>query len=271
MSSKDQLIEAARALTARRGTSALTCRQFLAETGFNKHRLRRDWGTWRALCAAAGIEPEAGNVRIPDEALLAAMRDAFVEAGGIAGHTAFARRFAYSTGALRARFGLWPQALARFAAWARANAPDFPHFDALDEALETAGRRAQSRGGAAGRAWQPTAARTCGEPVRFGPLLHAPINENGVILAFGMFAERLGFAVESVAAGYPDCIAKRRVGDGRWQTVRIEFEFRSASFRHHKHDPGLCDLIVCRAHDWPHCPIEVLELKSAIGAMGPSG
>jgi hypothetical protein len=269
MSSRDELIEAARALAARRGNRALTCRQFLAETGFNKHRLRRDIGTWRALCAAAGIEPAARNVRIPDEVLLDAMSDAFVAAGGIGNHTAFARRFAYSTGALRARFGLWPQALARFAAWAQANAPDFPHFDALAEAIETAGRRALARDGEAVRAWQPTAARTCGEPVRFGPLLHAPMNENGVILAFGMFAERLGFAVESVAAGYPDCIANRCVGEGRWQTVRIEFEFRSASFRHHRHDPRLCDLIVCWVHDWPHSPLEVLELKSAITALAP--
>jgi hypothetical protein len=268
MSSRDELIEAARALARGRGARALTCRQFLIETGFNKHRLRRDVGTWRALCAAAGIQPAAPNVRIPDEAFLAAMRDTFVAAGGIGSHAAFARRFAYSTGALRARFGLWPQALARFESWARANAPDFPYFDALAETIERAGRRAQSAGEGA-RAWQPTAARTCGEPVRFGPLLHAPMNENGVILAFGMFAERLGFAVESVAAGYPDCIAKRRVGEGRWQTVRIEFEFRTTSFRHHRHDPGLCDLIVCWVHDWAHCPLEVLELKSAITGLAP--
>ena len=88
-----------------------------------------------------------------------------------------------------------------------------------------------------------------------------------MILAFGMFADRLGFAIESVAAAFPDCIAKRRLGEERWQTVRIEFEYRSRSFRDHGHDPEGCDLIVCWAHDWADCPVPVIELKSALAGL----
>lgn len=267
MDSREELIAAARAVAARIGARELTCRRFLAETGFNKHRVRRDAGTWRALCAAAGIAPATSNVRIPDEAILAAMRDAFVAAGGVTSHAAFARSFAYSTGLLRQRFGLWPHALIRFEAWARTEAPAFPHFDALARALERTHRRASGRGAKPGPIWEANGAPPCGEPVRLGALLHAPINENGVILAFGMFADRLGFAIESVAVGFPDCIAKRRIGAERWQTVRIEFEFRSRSFRDHGHDPAGCDLIVCWAHDWAHCPLPVIELKSELATL----
>jgi hypothetical protein len=48
--------------------------------------------------------------------------------------------------------------------------------------------------------------------------------------------------------------------------VRIEFEYRSRNFAAHRHDPGGCDPIVCWVHDWPDCPIEVLELRQAMAA-----
>jgi hypothetical protein len=46
--------------------------------------------------------------------------------------------------------------------------------------------------------------------------------------------------------------------------VRIEFEFRSRTFRDHGHDPDGCDLIVCWEHNWPECPLEVVELRKVI-------
>ena len=95
-------------------------------------------------------------------------------------------------------------------------------------------------------------------------MVHAPTNEMGVVLAFGAFADPLGFGVETVNTAFPDCTAKRRVADGRWRAVRIEFEFRSRNFRDHRHDPAECDLIACWEHDWPDAPVEVLGLKSAV-------
>ena len=49
--------------------------------------------------------------------------------------------------------------------------------------------------------------------------------------------------------------------------MRIEFEFRSSSFRSHGHDAGQCDVIVCWHHDWPDVPasLEVIELKRYFG------
>jgi hypothetical protein len=46
--------------------------------------------------------------------------------------------------------------------------------------------------------------------------------------------------------------------------VKIEFEYESRNFLRHMHDPNGCDLIVCWEHNWPECPLEVIELKKAV-------
>ncbi len=93
-----------------------------------------------------------------------------------------------------------------------------------------------------------------------------PINEQGVVFLFGMVSDELGYIVEAVHATFPDCEAKRRIDqrNERWQRVRIEFEFRSRNSRDHGHDPNACDVIVCWKHNWPECPIEVVELQKVI-------
>src|SRR5256714_5122119 len=83
-----------------------------------------------------------------------------------------------------------------------------------------------------------------GNPIDFRGLRHEPVNEQGVVLLFGMLAKELGYLIESVQNGFPDCEAKRRVGAGRWQRVRIEFEFESRNFRDHGHPPDGCEIIV---------------------------
>jgi hypothetical protein len=105
-----------------------------------------------------------------------------------------------------------------------------------------------------------------GEPINFGGLLHAPVNEQGVVLLFGMLAEKLGFRVQLVRQGYPDCKAARHIGDGRYEEVNIEFEFRSSGFKSHLKEEVKTDFIVCWVHDWKNCPssIQVLELHALI-------
>lgn len=85
-----------------------------------------------------------------------------------------------------------------------------------------------------------------------------------------MVTRELGFLVDAVGAGFPDCRAKRRTKGGYYTEVDIKFEFKSSNFREHGHNPQECGLIVCWEHDWPDCPIEVLELKSAIRQLDAS-
>jgi len=100
-----------------------------------------------------------------------------------------------------------------------------------------------------------------GEPLDGYAMSNAPTNEQGVVMLFGMMARELGFEIELVRTGYPDCEAKREGADGKWRRVRIEFEFVTSRFRH---DPAGCDLIVCWEDDSKKKEVEVLELKKVM-------
>jgi hypothetical protein len=86
-----------------------------------------------------------------------------------------------------------------------------------------------------------------------------------------MVCRELGYVVEIVKSGFPDCEAKRQVRGktGMWQRVRIEFEYKSRNFRSHGHDPDQCDVIVCWEDNWEDCPLEVVELKHEIERLSP--
>jgi len=107
------------------------------------------------------------------------------------------------------------------------------------------------------------------ESVDFRGLRHEPVNEQGVVVLFGMIARELGFLVEALQAGYPDCEAKRQIGPGKWQRVRIEFEYESRNFRDHGHALDGCDVIVCWRHNWVDCPtrLGVLALSEALRTL----
>jgi hypothetical protein len=106
----------------------------------------------------------------------------------------------------------------------------------------------------------------------FRGLRHEPVNEQGVVLLFGMVAKELGYTVEAVQSGFPDCEAKRQIAPERWQRVHLEFEFESRNFRDHGHSLTGCDVIVCWRHNWPDCPphLEILELSSLIKSLPTS-
>jgi hypothetical protein len=108
-----------------------------------------------------------------------------------------------------------------------------------------------------------------GAPTRMPGLAYEPVNEMGVMMLFAMLSRQLGFVIESVQAGFPDCEAKLEVEPGRWQHFRIEFEYESRGFKAHGHDPSQCDLIVCWRHNWKSCPpnIQVLELSKIVRSL----
>jgi len=97
------------------------------------------------------------------------------------------------------------------------------------------------------------------------PLLCGPTNESGVVYLFGAVAASLGFVMLRIQTEFPDGEGLRLVAPDRWQRVRIEFEYESRNFLRHLHQVSECDVIVCWEHNWPDCPLEVVELKSALG------
>jgi hypothetical protein len=270
MNEREELVAAAKAVAARLGLTSLSKSVFRRETGIDTRKVYRLFESWPALCRAAGLAPGPCTARVEDETIFAAMHRAFAAAGGVCTLQHLLREAPFSARVVRRRFGTWPRMLEAFHPWAQRNAADAPYMAALEARLDAAPAAPAPASGAGGLpAWRALGGRVTGEPIDFRALAFAPINEQGVVLLFGMTAEALGYRVETVAAAFPDCTAKRHVGGGRWEAVRIEFEYRSRSFREHGHDPEGCDIVVCWEHDWPACPVEVLALSEAIAGLRP--
>ncbi len=254
----------------------LSRRQFLSHSGMTEYRVLKHFESWTAALDAAGVQADRSNVKREDRELLEDWGKMVRENREIPTRSFYRRngRFGVNT---FCRFGPWssiPEAFREFASdrpeWAdvipllpcaRRSDTVSPRGAALP--LPTADKQASASSGAPSHA-KLVDRPTYGNPIDFRGLRHEPTNENGVIFLFGMVAKELGYYVEGVQAGFPDCEAKRQVGRRKWQRVRIEFEFESRSFRDHGHPASGCDMIVCWLHNWPDCPLEVLELRQVI-------
>jgi len=102
-----------------------------------------------------------------------------------------------------------------------------------------------------------------GRTLNFRGFIYAPTNESDVVALFGAVAHDLGFEILANRSAFPDCEARRRVSARREHFVdcMIEYEFSSMDFKRHGHPASGCDLIVCWQHNWPDCPLEVLDLS----------
>lgn len=269
MDTREQLIERAKEVSAKLGRTSVTRAEFSRETGISGNQVYQHFGGWRELCELAGLQPHMQNVRLNDDEIFVAMRDAFVDLGGITTRNRFDRAFRYSSDLFKKRGMTWGSAQVALRRWCEANDPDFPYLADLPSEQAARVPEPQVPAVAPTPHWRSTAGQVYGEFLHFRGLRHAPVNEQGVVLLFGMVAHELDFAVESVQTGFPDCDAKRRVEQNRWERVRVEFEYRSRNFRDHGHDPKGCDIVVCWEHNWVECPVEVLELKEAIKRLPP--
>jgi hypothetical protein len=103
-----------------------------------------------------------------------------------------------------------------------------------------------------------------GPPLFSCAVTYAPVNELGVMVLFAALAKDLGFTITHIQGQFPDGEVMREVEPGRHQRLPVEFEFESRNFVTHGHPVDGCKLIVCWRHNWPECPVEVLELKSVV-------
>ena len=266
---RESLIAKAQELAAADGQQYVLRRDFMRRTHISEHHVLKHFDSWTDFFTQAGLQPQFTQP-VEDAELLEAARKAFVEQGGISTFQRLIKGVPYGRKRYQRQWGTWPLFLGAFREWITETDPAFPHLAELESRIQsdsnsqvaavvTSGRR--SAGG-----WESTGGRKFGPFLNFRGLQHAPINEQGVVLLFGMVAFELGYVVESVATGFPDCEAKRRIkGPAEsWERIRVEFEYQSKNFFDHGHDPAQCDVIVCWEHNWPECPIEVLELSSGI-------
>lgn len=100
-----------------------------------------------------------------------------------------------------------------------------------------------------------------------GASLHyAPENELGVVYLFAELAKRWRLRIDRIQAAFPDCLAYQKTQRGE-RRIRIEFEYRSSSFKLHQHPVRGCDWVVCWEHDWPDAPssLNFIELRREFG------
>ena len=220
---------------------------------------------------AAGLEASGPGNKASMEELSADWAEIVRKLGRIPGVRDYERYSSFSKRPLLTRFRAWSEVPGGILAFLEKTSTAGEWDDVVNvikkhlEATAEAGKRST-----AGKLWTSTPGvmpgrQEYGDPIMMVPgMANAPTTEMGVVLLFGMLARPLGFVVLQAQAAFPDCEVLRRMEQGRWQRMRIEFEMRSHSFLVHEHDPNGCDLVVCWEHNWPECPVEVLELKRVV-------
>jgi hypothetical protein len=254
--------------------------EFKANTGISDYQVLTHFPNWREAVRAAGLQPDATNLKLNDNQLLEDWGKLVRKLRQIPTRDLYRREGNYSPGSFEKHLGPWSTIPAKFHEFA-GDKPEWADVIALlpvvslkpaAEVIPSATNLPSETSGQI--VTRPRHAKlddrsTYGNPIDFRGLRHEPVNEQGVVFLFGMVAKELGYMVEAVQTGYPDCEAKRQVAGGRWQRERIEFEFESRNF---DHPPDGCDIIVCWRHNWPACPerIEVVELSSVIKTLAKS-
>ncbi|MBL8886840.1 MAG: hypothetical protein JNK16_09280 [Phycisphaerales bacterium] len=232
--------------------------EYYAKSGSNERRLKKHFGTWNEALRAADLRP---NVVKPENAgeLLDDWGKVARAVGRCPKLSDYPTHGTFGVSTLRRAFKSW-RGLPR-AFYAR-SAEDERWKDVI-KIIRGSGERRGGQVIAPDGAISPLATPgiTYGEPLDFGFLRNAPVNEAGVVYLFGCLAARLGYIVEAIQTFFPDCEAKRRDPDGRIRRVRIEFEFESRNFLLHGHDAAGCDVIVCWRDNWEGCPLHVVDLS----------
>lgn len=80
-------------------------------------------------------------------------------------------------------------------------------------------------------------------PERLG--VYEPRNEQGLVFMLGQVIGQLHYKMAYMDGSYPDCVMVSPGG----RLVRAELEYRSSNFIMHRHDPALCDLVICWLND----------------------
>jgi len=272
---RETILEAASSAAAK-VHGPLSRSDFSRITGISDYHIYKLFpqGGWSEVKRLLGLEVHPRyHVPLSEDKLLEEFHKVASKLGDIPTWPIFAHKASISADVIRKRFGGTQGTLKRYRQWLEKNEPESPLLEKIGAKsrheipqpppVAIPGREAKRE------EWSKIDGTEYGSPIDFRGFRHAPINEQGVVFLFGMVSYELGFIVEAVHNKYPDCEAKRCIDRkrNRWQRVRIEFEYTSSNFRDHGHNPEKCDVIVCWEHDWPQCPLEVIELRRVIDKL----
>lgn len=276
MSARQHILDSIAAIA--RGLGRAPSRsEFVSLSGITDYRVLQCFPSWNDAVRAAGLRPYTLNVKLEDSVLLEDWGETVRRNRKIPSRRTYRREGQYDTRTMERRFGPWSSLPGVFRNFA-ATKPEWADVVALLPVPVVKQEYGSNNNLASPILPKKTRhvplkdRATYGNPTHFRGLRHEPVNEQGVVLLFGMLAKELGYVIEAVQTGFPDCEAKRQIAPERWQRVHIEFEFESRNFRDHGHPATNCDVIVCWRHNWPECPenIEVVELSSVIQSLANS-
>jgi len=266
--SRDEIIAAIRKCTEDLGR--VPCLdEFTRTIGLSKHLMRREFGPYVNALEACGLKRHGCGYKI-------ALKDLFEDWATVArslGRTPtmaeYETQAKYTSKALVKRYGGWKHVAMGMLGYAKEAQLEDEWKDVMDMTADSL-RLAQpaARTSANAKHLLPGRRVAPGQPVygppmmTAGPLVYAPTNEAGVMVLFGAVAREQGFAITRVQAAFPDCEAMREIEPEKWQPQKLEFEYESRNFLLHLHPVDGCDGIVCWKHNWPECPLEVLELST---------
>jgi Homing endonuclease associated repeat len=227
--------------------------------GVTRQQIRNHFGTYRRALDACNLERIGCGRRVDMEVLFQDWAGVVRALKKIPTYMEYEEQSKYSIQPLRGRFGSWLHVPAGMKSYAEERGLMAEWADVIEMIDQWVPR--QGTGPRMSAA--PPVPKVIIDRPMYGPLIGSaplicgPTNEQGVLFLFGALAERLGFLVLRIQAGFPDCEAWRVVGEDRLQRVKIELEHQSLNFLRHGHNPSGCDLIVCWEHNWEECPIEV--------------
>ena len=273
MSGKQQILDSIGAIERQLGRSP-SHSEFFSRTGMSRYSVAKFFPKWNDAVRAAGLKPRTPGRQLQESELLRDWGETVRRKRAMPSRRGYLLEGKYDPRTMEKRFGGWSSVARAFRNFAKGKR------EWADVVTLLAVRKPKEKA-AANKNWRSTIRPnetqhaqlqdrpTYGNPMDFRGLRHKPVNEQGVVFLFGMLAKELGYMVEAIQRGFPDCEAKRQIGPERWQRVHIEFEFESRNLRDHGHPASGCDVIVCWRHNWKECPrsIEVVELSSVIESL----
>jgi hypothetical protein len=246
--------------------------ELLKQAGVTPRHIRKHFGTYRSALEACGQERNGAGKKVLMQPLFQDWTEIVRRLKKVPSLVDYEQLSRYSVRPLLRVFGMWTNVPDGMKLYAEGQGLADEYKDVLD-VIE---QRASSESGVPKLSAPPSAPKILKDRPMYGPrlegcpLVFAPTNEAGVLYLFGAMSERLGFLVLLVQTAFPDCQAMRVVAENRLQPVKIELEYQSLNFLKHMHDVAGCDMIVCWEHNWPECPLEVIELKSVISSWHSS-
>jgi len=265
--SKEEVLKAIR-LCARKLKRNPSRRELRRMARISEETLYRHFGGLKGALEKAGLRPSGSGFRQQESTVLLDWAAVARKLGKIPTVTEYESRGKFSDMPFHTRYGNWTRVPEAFRRFARKTKIEREWKDLLamiaarngnDSPLKVRSSHGRSR------KEDVFPDRPCYGPLLNLPeLVHEPLNEQGVIFAFGAVARKLGFGVLRFQTGFPDCEALREMVKGQLQRVRIEFEYESRNFLRHRHKVDGCDMIVCWRHNWKECPLPVIELRRII-------